>query len=48
MPNLDEMARDIRREYFKQWRAANKDKTAKHNATYWRRRAERKLKGVKK
>jgi hypothetical protein len=41
--NLSEVARAERLEYFKQWRAANKDKVKKHNQDYWRKRAEKKL-----
>ena len=39
--NLEEIARQERLEYFRQWRANNKDKVKKHNATYWQKRAER-------
>lgn len=42
--SLDELAMEERREYFRKWRAANKDKVKKHNADYWKRRAEQKLK----
>lgn len=41
---IEQLAAEERREYFRQWRAANKDKVKKHNATYWQRRAEKKLK----
>jgi len=41
--NTDVMIAKERREYMRQWRAANKDKVKKHNADYWRRRVERKL-----
>ena len=40
---IDVVAREMRREYFRQWRAANKDKVKRHNATYWRKLAERKM-----
>lgn len=40
---VDELAAEERREYFRKWRAANKDKVAKHNANYWRKKAEQKL-----
>ena len=41
---IEELAAKERKEYFRLWRAANKDKVKKHNATYWQRRAEKKLK----
>jgi len=41
---IDELARKERLEYFRKWRAANKDKVRKHNEDYWRRKAEQKLK----
>lgn len=40
---LDELAAEEKREYFRKWRAANKDKTKRHNENYWRKRAEQKL-----
>lgn len=42
MKNLEQLAADERREYMRKWRAANREKVKKHNADYWRRRAERK------
>lgn len=30
-----------RREYYRQWRAKNKDRVREYNARYWKRRAER-------
>ena len=41
---IDELARKERLAYFKAWRAANPDKVKKHNATYWKKRAEQKIK----
>jgi len=41
--SVEEMAKCERRDYFKQWRAANKDKIKRHNADYWKRRAQKKL-----
>lgn len=35
---LDEVAKQERREYFRQWRANNKDKVKQHNANYWAKR----------
>jgi len=40
---ISEMAAQEKREYFKMWRAANKDKVAKYNATYWEKKAAEKL-----
>lgn len=42
--NLDQLARIERLEYFRRWRAANKDKTRQHTENYWRRRAEKRQK----
>ena len=41
--NLEELARFERLDYFKQWRAANKDKVKRHKENYWRKKAEQKL-----
>ena len=41
---IEELARDERLRYFRDWRAKNKDKVKKHNATYWVKRAEKKCK----
>lgn len=43
MNDLDEMARRERLEYFRKWRAANKDKVKQHNQDYWKRKAEARL-----
>ena len=39
--NIQDAARQQRLEYFRQWRAKNKDKVKKHNEDYWMRRAKR-------
>lgn len=39
---LQERAAEERREYFRQWRAKNKDKVRENNRRYWERRAEKK------
>ncbi len=39
--SVEEIAREERRAYFREWRANNKDKVKKHNATYWEKRAKR-------
>lgn len=41
---IKELARNERLEYFRRWRAANKDKVKKHNDNYWRKQAEKRLK----
>ena len=37
-PNT-EKARELQREYLKQWRAKNKDKVRRYNQEYWKRKA---------
>lgn len=37
--NVESIVAEEKREYFKQWRANNKDKIKKYNANYWRKRA---------
>ena len=41
--NLEDLAAQERKEYFRAWRAANKDKTARHRQKYWEKRALAKL-----
>jgi len=41
---IEELAREERLQYFKEWRAKNKDKLKETNARYWKKRAETKLK----
>lgn len=37
---IDEMAIvEARREYYRKWRAANKDKVKQHNRNYWIKKA---------
>ncbi len=36
---IEEKAREERREYFRQWRAKNRDKVKESNRRYWERRA---------
>ena len=40
---LEEIARKERLEYFRNWRANNKEKVKKHNQNYWRKKAEKRL-----
>lgn len=41
---IEELARNERLAYFKEWRANNKDKVKKYNTAYWEKRAARKSK----
>lgn len=41
--NLDELAREERLAYFKEWRAKNKDRIKAHNQNYWKRKVEKRL-----
>jgi hypothetical protein len=41
MNNLSEEARQERAEYFRKWRAENKDRVKKINANYWEKRAKK-------
>lgn len=39
---LEERAKEERREYFRQWRAKNRDKVRENNRRYWEKRAAKK------
>ena len=39
--SVEEIAREERLAYFREWRANNNDQVKKHNATYWEKRAKR-------
>jgi len=41
---IEELVIEERKAYFKKWRSENKDRVKKHNATYWKKRTEKKLK----
>ena len=41
--NIEDLARLERLAYFKAWRAANREKTAKHRHRYWEKKALEKL-----
>ena len=41
--DFDAEVKAARREYFKAWRAANKDKVREHNRRYWEKRALERL-----
>ncbi len=36
---LDERAVEVRREYYRRWRAANRDKIRATNERYWKKKA---------
>lgn len=38
--SLSAPAAEVRKEYFREWRAKNKDKVKKHNQNYWERKAK--------
>lgn len=40
---IEELVRMERLEYFRKWRAANKDKIRESNRRYWQKKAERRL-----
>ena len=40
---LEERAKEERREYFRQWRAKNRDKVRESNRRYWEKRAAKKV-----
>lgn len=44
---LDERAAEERREYYRQWRARNKDKVRENNRRYWERKAAKKAEAAK-
>lgn len=37
----NEVAREMQREYFRNWRANNRDKIKEYNSRYWKKRAEK-------
>jgi hypothetical protein len=41
---IEQLALEERREYFRNWRAANKDKVKEYNQKYWKKRAKQKSK----
>lgn len=41
---LDNLIKEERKTYYKDWRSKNKDKIKEQNARYWKKRAEKKLK----
>lgn len=46
MEELKHDALEKRREYYRVWRAKNRDKVSKYNARYWAKRAEREAKAA--
>lgn len=43
--NQEEMERNIKREYFKKWRAKNRDRIKESNKRYWKKKVIKKLQG---
>lgn len=41
---MEQRALELRREYLRKWRAANKDKVKKYNVTYWEKKAQERKK----
>ena len=41
---IEELAKELRNEYFRKWRSENKDRSKKITEDYWKRKAEQKLK----
>ena len=37
--SAEEQAREIQRQYLREWRRKNKDKVRKYNEAYWKRKA---------
>ena len=42
LQDTDTLARELQRQYLKEWRAKNPDKVRGYNAAYWKRKAEQK------
>lgn len=42
----EQKARDIQREYYRQWRMQNKDKIKEYNRRYWEKKAQQKEVGA--
>ncbi len=38
---MSQSAEEIRREYYRQWRAKNKERVSAYNRRYWEKRAEK-------
>lgn len=41
--DIKELAREARREYARQWRAANKDRVKVYNEKYWEKRVAKQI-----
>lgn len=39
--NISQEAKDIRKQYLKEWRKKNKEKVKLYNQTYWERKAQK-------
>jgi hypothetical protein len=44
---IELLVKEVRKEYFRSWRAANKDKVKQHNQNYWKKKALERLEGEK-
>jgi len=45
---IAELVRAEKNAYFRAWRAKNPEKVKAHNAKYWRKRAEKKMKEARR
>lgn len=45
---VEERAKELQRQYLREWRAKNKDKVTKYNAEYWMRKAQKAMEESKK
>ena len=43
MNELQEKAKELRREYYREWRRKNKDKVRQHQENYWKKKAKKEL-----
>jgi hypothetical protein len=46
--DIEALVREMKREYLRKWRAANKDKVKENNRRYWEKKALEKMKGETK
>lgn len=46
--DIEALTREMKREYHRKWRAANKDKVKENNRRYWEKKALEKMKGETK
>lgn len=48
LKDIEALVREMKREYLRKWRAANKDKVKENNRRYWEKKALEKMKGETK